>query len=189
MRILWDLVILRCGKDVKEFVRCSKTKISSEGFQKVEITQGMKEEFGLSQKAVGEWAVVAKTETEYRLRKLRCDGYFASDKYNNHQGISLKIWRKMFGVESAKKADVSELISGLSTRKRRWIEDVIVAMGEVENLSQVVKKIGRAKIILKILEDTNPKRVGGKLYSSIEGAIKFWSRNYADVKMQNYFLG
>lgn len=45
----------------------SKTKISAEGFEKVEITAKMAEVFGLPKKAVGEWAVVSK---EYFVASL-----------------------------------------------------------------------------------------------------------------------
>ena len=53
----------------------SKTKISAEGFEKVEITAKMAEVFGLPKKAVGKWAVVSKDYFEHRLRKVRLDGY------------------------------------------------------------------------------------------------------------------
>lgn len=75
----------------------SKTKISAEGFEKVEITAEMAGIFGLPKKAIGKWAVVAEDEVERRLMKVRLDGYFADDKYNNHQRISNRIWGQMFG--------------------------------------------------------------------------------------------
>ena len=78
----------------------SRTKISAEGFEKVEITAKMAEVFGLPKKAVGKWAVVSKDYFEYRLRKVRLDGYFADDKYNNHQRIPNRIWDEMFGSKS-----------------------------------------------------------------------------------------
>lgn len=39
----------------------SKTKISAEGFEKVEITAKMAEVFGVPKKAVGEWAAFLRT--------------------------------------------------------------------------------------------------------------------------------
>lgn len=53
----------------------SRTKISAEGFEKVEITAKMAEVFGLPNKAIGKWAVVSKDYFEHRLRKVRLDGY------------------------------------------------------------------------------------------------------------------
>ena len=48
----------------------SKTKISTEGFEKVGITAEMAEIFGLPKKAIEEWAVVAEDYVERRLMKV-----------------------------------------------------------------------------------------------------------------------
>ena len=53
----------------------SKTKISAEEFEKVEITAKMAEIFGLPKKAVGKWAVISKDYFEHRLRKVRLDNH------------------------------------------------------------------------------------------------------------------
>ena len=81
----------------------SKTKISADGFKQVEITREMVEIFGLPMKAIGKWAVIGRNGFNYRLRKVRLDGDFASDKYNNHQKISRKIWAQIFGGERCAK--------------------------------------------------------------------------------------
>lgn len=70
----------------------SKTKISTDGFEKFKITPEMVEIFELPMKAVGIWVIVQRNDFYYRLRKVRLDGDFASDKYNNHQKISCKVW-------------------------------------------------------------------------------------------------
>ena len=95
----------------------SKTKISTEGFEKVEITAEMADIFGLPKKAIGKWAVVAEDDVERRLMKVRLDGYFADDKYNNHQRISNRIWGQMFGGVRCAKFEFSKLC----TRKKNWI--------------------------------------------------------------------
>lgn len=79
----------------------SKTKISAEGFEKVEITAKMAEVFGLPKKAIGEWAVVSKDYFEHRLRKVRLDGYFADDKIqqssaHSQQNLGRDVWLKAF---------------------------------------------------------------------------------------------
>ena len=87
----------------------SKVKISAEGLEKVEITVKMAEVFGLPKKAVGKWAVVSTDYFEHRLRKVRLDGYFADDKYNNHQRIPNRIWGQMFGRVRCAKFEFSKL--------------------------------------------------------------------------------
>ena len=139
----------------------SKTKISAEGFEKVEV-------FGLPVKAIGKWAVIERRGFNYRLRKVRLDGDFASDKYNNHQKISCKVWAQMFGGERSAKFEFSKL----SVRK------LIDEFYKLQELSKVVEELGHDEVILRILDDTSADRAGGKLYSSIESAIAYWTRNY-----------
>ena len=155
----------------------SKTKISAEGFEKFEITAKIAEVFGLPKKAIGKWAVVSKDYFEHRLRKVRLDGYFASDKYNNHQKISCKIWVQMFGGERCAKFEFSKL----SVRKRRWVMSLIDEFLKIPALQKVVENLGHDEVILRILDDTSADRVGGKLYSSIESAIAYWRRNYGRI--------
>ena len=152
----------------------SKTKISADGFKQVEITREMVEIFGLPMKAIGKWAVVERRGFNYRLRKVRLDGDFASDKYNNHQKISCKIWAQMFGGERCAKFEFSKL----SVRKRRWVMSLIEEFLKVPALQKVVEILGHDEVILRILDDTSADRAGGKLYSSIESAIAYWMRNY-----------
>ena len=152
----------------------SKTKISADGFKQVEITREMVEIFGLPVKAIGKWAVVERSGFYYRLRKVRLDSYFASDKYNNHQKISCKVWAQMFGGERCAKYEFSKL----SLRKRRWMMSLIEEFLKVPALQKVAENLGHDAVILRILDDTSADRAGGKLYSSIESAIAYWMRNY-----------
>ena len=152
----------------------SKTKISADEFKQVEITREMVEVFGLPIKAIGKWAVVERRGFNYRLRKVRLDGDFASDKYNNHQKISCKIWAQMFGGERCAKFEFSKL----SVRKRRWVMSLIEEFLKVTALQKVVEILGHDEVILRILDDTSANREGGKLYSSIESALSYWKRNY-----------
>ena len=152
----------------------SKTKISVDGFKQVEITREMVEVFGLPVKAVGKWAVIERRGFNYRLRKVRLDGDFASDKYNNHQKISCKVWAQMFGGERCAKFEFSKL----SVRKRKWVMSLIEEFLKVPALQKVAENLGHDAVILRILDDTSADRAGGKLYSSIESALSYWKRNY-----------
>lgn len=155
----------------------SKTKISAAGFKQVEITREMVEIFGLPVKAVGKWAVVERNGFNYRLRKVRLDGDFASDKYNNHQKISCKVWAQMFGGERCAKFEFSKL----PVRKRGWVLSLIDEFLKIPELQKSIEKLGHDEVILRILDDTSANRTCGKLYSSIESAIAYWRRNYGRI--------
>ena len=146
----------------------SKTKISTEGFEKVEITTEMAEIFALPKKAIGKWAVVAEDEVERRLMKVRLDGYFADDKYNNHQRISNRIWGQMFGGVRCAKFEFSKLC----TRKKNWILKLIDEFEKAPELFEI--------IVLQIIDDTNSERPQGKAYSSIASAISYWKYKYGE---------
>lgn len=152
----------------------SKVKISAEGFEKVEITAKMAEVFGLPKKAIGEWAVVSKDYFEYRLRKVRLDGYFADDKYNNHQRIPNKIWYEIFGAKRSAKFEISKQ----TIRKQNWVYGLLEQLSKIEELKNVLNVMGRDDVILQILNDTDSSRAGGKLYSSTSTAIAHWKYKY-----------
>lgn len=155
----------------------SKTKISAAEFKQVEITREMVEVFGLPVKAIGKWAVIERRGFNYRLRKVRLDGDFASDKYNNHQKISCKVWAQMFGGERSAKFEFSKL----SVRKRRWVMSLIDEFLKIPELQKSIENLGHDEVILRILDDTSTNRAGGKLYSSIESALSYWKRNYGRI--------
>ena len=134
----------------------------------------MVEIFGLPVKAIGKWAVIERHGFNYRLRKVRLDGDFASDKYNNHQKISSKVWAKMFGGERCAKFEFFKL----SVRKLKWVMSLIDELYKVRELSKVLEELGHDEVILRILDDTSADHEGGKLYSSIESALSYWKRNY-----------
>ena len=158
----------------------SKTKISTEGFEKVEITAEMAEIFGLPKKAIGKWAVVAEDDVERRLMKVRLDGYFADDKYNNHQRISNRIWGQMFGGVRCAKFEFSD---GFKFRSRvsgavSWLRGPFAG---------VYRAFGRDRI------------VGG--ICSVQPDVPFPSPSWADIlckrlsssgdkiRFQNFGLG
>ena len=145
----------------------SRTKISAEGFEKVEITANMAEVFGLPKKAIGKWAVVSTDYFEHRLRKVRLDGYFADDKYNNHQRIPNRIWGEMFGSKRSAKFEISKQ----SIRKQNWVYGLLEQLSKIEELKNVLNVMERDEVILQILDDTDSSRAGGKLYSSTSTAI------------------
>ena len=111
----------------------SRTKISAEGFEKVEITVKMAEVFGLPKKAIGKWAVVSKDYFEHRLRKVRLDGYFADDKYNNHQRIPNRIWDEIFGSKRSAKFEISKQ----TIRKQNWVYGLLEQLSKIEELKSV----------------------------------------------------
>lgn len=154
----------------------SRMKISAEGFEKVEISAKMAEVFGLPKKAVGKWAVVSKDYFEHRLRKVRLDGYFADDKYNNHQRISNRIWGQMFGGVRCAKFEFSKLC----TRKKNWILALINEFEKTPELAASLRKFSFDDIVLQIIDDTNSERPQGKAYSSIASAISYWKYKYGD---------
>lgn len=152
----------------------SKTKISAEGFEKVEITAKMAEVFGLPKKAIGKWAVVAEDDVERRLMKVRLDGYFADDKYNNHQRIPNRIWGQMFGSKRSAKFEISKQ----TIRKQNWVYGLLEQLSKIEELKSILSLMGRDEVILQILDDTDSSRAGGKLYSSTSTAIAHWKYKY-----------
>lgn len=152
----------------------SRTKISAEGFEKVEITANMAEVFGLPKKAIGKWAVVSTDYFEHRLRKVRLDGYFADDKYNNHQRIPNRIWGEMFGSKRSAKFEISKQ----SIRKQNWVYGLLEQLSKIEELKNVLNVMERDEVILQILDDTDSSRAGGKLYSSTSTAIAHWKYKY-----------
>ena len=152
----------------------SKTKISTEGFEKVEITAEMAEVFGLPKKAIGKWAVVAEDDVERRLMKVRLDGYFADDKYNNHQRIPNRIWDEIFGSKRSAKFEISKQ----TIRKQNWVYGLLEQLSKIEELKSVLNLMGRDEVILQILDDTDTSRAGGKLYSSTSTAIAHWKYKY-----------
>lgn len=154
----------------------SKTKISAEGFEKVEITAEMADIFGLPKKAIGKWAVVAEDDVERRLMKVRLDGYFADDKYNNHQRISNRIWGQMFGGVRCAKFEFSKLC----TRKKNWILKLIDEFEKAPELFEIMRKLSFDDIVSQIIYDTNSERPQGKAYSSIASAITYWKYKYGD---------
>lgn len=79
----------------------SKTKISAEGFEKVEITAKMAEVFGLPKKAVGEWAVVSKEYFVVSLekgsfRRIFCRRQVQQSSAHSQQNLGRDVWLKAF---------------------------------------------------------------------------------------------
>ncbi len=131
--------------------------------------------YGLPKKAIGVWIVVEKSKAGCRLRKVRQDGFLMSDKYNNHQFISTKIAEGIGVIRKAKKK-ISIAEFKISTRKKRWIDDVILAMKADDKLMKYISKISQDELTLQIYDDTSASREGGKLYSSLSGALRIWRK-------------
>lgn len=63
----------------------------------------------------------------------------------------------------------------VGTRKSRWIAQLLEQMKSEPFSLGLVEKLGEEKIVHTIMADTNPARLGGKLYSSISSAMKVWN--------------
>lgn len=63
----------------------------------------------------------------------------------------------------------------ISTRKARWIEQLVSAMKSEPFTLQFIEKLGELKFVDIVLEDTSPDRIGGKAYSSIDSAMNIWN--------------
>lgn len=119
----------------------SKTKISTDGFEKFKITSEMAEIFELPMKAVGIWVIVQRNDFYYRLRKVRLDGDFASDKYNNHQKISCKVWAQMFGGERCAKFEFSNIefcnllkMNKMQNKEKQKMDKIYQGLGNARSI-------------------------------------------------------
>ena len=63
----------------------------------------------------------------------------------------------------------------IGTRKSRWIADLIEAMKQEPFTLQIIEKLGKTAVADRIIADTNPSRLGGKLYSSIASGMRVWN--------------
>lgn len=63
----------------------------------------------------------------------------------------------------------------ISTRKSRWIAQLIEKMKSEPFTGQFIEKVGERKFVEQVLRDTNSEREFGKAYSSIETAMKVWN--------------
>ena len=155
-----------------------KSDIRAYESQKIFISSKYANKLELPQKAIGVW-VIAKVKRRYfRLRKVRLDGYLASDKGNNFQNIS----KEKFSILKIFNEDEKFywVFYGLSKRKTEWLKKLLSIFEENNLLSELIAKSGKYQIARQILFDTNPQKV--RLYSSIRGAIEYWERN----RLQNY---
>lgn len=63
----------------------------------------------------------------------------------------------------------------IGTRKSRWIAQLIEKMKSEPFTGQFIEKVGEKKFVEQVLRDTNSEREFGKVYSSIETAMKVWN--------------
>lgn len=155
-----------------------KSDIRAYESQKIFISSKYANKLELPQKAIGVW-VIAKVKRRYfRLRKVRLDGYLASDKGNNFQNIS----KEKFSILKIFNEDEKFywVFYGLSKRKTEWLKKLLSIFEENNLLSELIAKFGKYQIARQILFDTGPQKV--RLYSSIRGAVEYWERN----RLQNY---
>lgn len=155
-----------------------KSDIRAYESQKIFISSKYANKLELPQKAIGVW-VIAKVKRRYfRLRKVRLDGYLASDKENNFQNIS----KEKFSILKIFNEDEKFywVFYGLSKRKTEWLKKLLSIFEENNLLSELIAKFGKYQIARQILFDTGPQK--GRIYSSIKGAVEYWEKH----RLQNY---
>ena len=146
--------------------------------QKIFISRKYAGELKLPQKAIGVWVVAKEKRRCFRLRKVRLDGYLASDKGNNFQNIS----KEKFSILKIFNEDEKFywVFYGLSKRKTEWLKKLLSTFEENNLLSELIAKFGKYQIARQILFDTGPQK--GRIYSSIKGAVEYWEKH----RLQNY---
>lgn len=155
-----------------------KSDIRAYESQKIFISSKYANKLELPQKAIGVW-VIAKVKRRYfRLRKVRLDGYLASDKGNNFQNIS----KEKFSILKIFNEDEKFywVFYGLSKRKTEWLKKLLSIFEENNLLSELIAKFGKYQIARQILFDTGPQK--GRIYSSIKGAVEYWEKH----RLKNY---
>ena len=165
------------------YMRPRKSSDRIENYERVEICDADIKTHNLPVKALGVWAIIKEDKKSIRLRKVRLDGFLMSDKYNNHQVLSIDVANIIRKIPE-KKAGID--ISKISTRKFRWISDVIFALTQNYMLPEKISHDEKSKIIAQIWDDTNPDNTGGKLYSSVDGALRVWKKR--STKGENKFI-
>lgn len=63
----------------------------------------------------------------------------------------------------------------IGTKKSRWIAQLIEKMKSEAFTGQFIEKVGERKFVEQVLRDTDSEREFGKVYSSIETAMKVWN--------------
>lgn len=63
----------------------------------------------------------------------------------------------------------------ISTRKSRWIAQLIEKMKSEPFTGQFIEKVGERKFVEQVLRDTDSEREFGEAYSLIETAMKVWN--------------
>lgn len=104
--------------------------------QKIFISRKYVNELKIPQKAIGVWVIVKEKRGYFRLRKVRLDGYLASDKGNNFQNISKDKFRVLKILNYNEK--FYWVFYGLSKRKTDWVKKLLEIFAENKNLSALM---------------------------------------------------
>lgn len=155
-----------------------KSDIRAYESQKIFISLKYANKLELPQKTIGVWVVAKEKRRCFRLRKVRLDGYLASDKGNNFQNIS----KEKFSILKIFNEDEKFywVFYGLSKRKTEWLKKLLSIFEENNLLSELIAKFGKYQIARQIFFDTGPQK--GRIYSSIKGAVEYWEKH----RLQNY---
>ena len=150
--------------------------------QKIFISSRYAQELELPKKAIGIWVIAKEEHKYYRLRKVRLDGYLASDKGNNFQKISKEDFKQLEILNDNEK--FYWVFYGLSKRKIDWLKNILEKFANDEDLEELIWEIGKYKIVRQILSDTNKNK--RRLYTSLQGAISYWKKYRLENFKPNY---
>ncbi len=156
--------------------RKSEVKVSES--QMFHITRKGANILKLSVKEIGIWVVVKESVLEVRLRKVRQDGYLASDKGNNFQVVSQKQFEVIKRNNNILK--FQNVFVGISKRKREWVEMILKLFGDSKELRLFLRKFGKYNIAKQILFDTDATKT--PIYNSTKTAVSYWRNK----RLENY---
>ncbi len=135
--------------------------------KKLDISEIFKLEKSQDEKVLTAKASDGKEVVIVRSRTVDISDKSDDPKIENPPEENIKI------DESASDNDWKNL--NIGTRKSRWIAQLIEKMKSEPFTGQFIEKVGEKKFVEQVLRDTNSEREFGKVYSSIETAMKVWN--------------
>ena len=159
----------------------------------ITITEEQVKQYKLPAKAEGDWSIVEKGDGYSLLHRLKKDGTLGSDRPNNKIKIDSEVLNKLSAsdikaitgkpengdtvvIAETKHIDNEPKGEEIGTRKSRWIAQLVEQMKTEPFTAGLLEKMGDSEFVKQVLKDTNPKRQGGKAYSSISSAMRVWNK-------------
>ena len=135
--------------------------------KKLDIAEIFKPENSQDEKALTAKASDGKEVVIVRSRTVDISDNVDDPKIEKTPEETVKIY------ESTPENDWKNL--NIGTRKSRWVTQLIEKMKSEPFTGQFIEKVGEKRFVEQVLRDTNSKRRGGKVYSSIETAMTTWN--------------